>query len=139
MAIAAITSIILNQDWRREIYAKEGVPIEVAITDDNGENWQLASGFRGDDEIIPDHRCLLTSKIKNICFLATSKGRIYRSKDAAQTWQLIEDGIWFNTPYKFLYESFERIYAVNQNDAVYSDNFGNTWELMNMPRWNNLE
>lgn len=134
-AIIAVTAVRLSKDQLRTIYVKEGAPMEVAYLDDDNFVWVAIDDFLDKDDYVPAPNCLLGINEGRLLFLATAKGRIYRSTNGARNWNVIEDGVYFNTSYVLLTETLGRIIAVNQSGTIYSDNDGDSWTLMPKQEW----
>ncbi len=104
-AIIAGTAVRLSEDQLRTVCVKEGSPMEIAYNDDGGAIWVAVGDFPDKDDYVPNADCLLEINDGHLLFLATARGRIYRSTDSAKNWSAIEDGIFFNTPYLLLSET----------------------------------
>lgn len=133
--IIAVTAVRLAGKELRTVCVKEGMPIEVAYSDDGDATWNVVGEFLDKDDYVPTSNCLLEVNDGRLLFLATAKGRIYRSVDAAEHWVVIEDGVYFNTAYVLLTETLGRIIAINESGTIYSDDNGDTWSLMPRLEW----
>lgn len=132
-----IRAMIAVKNNHRNICIKDGEPMELAYSDDEGANWTVINCFNS-NESIGNKDCLLSINDGQILFLATSMGRIYRSTDHAKTWLVIEDRVFFNTPYIMITQSVERIYAANESGLIFSDDYGNTWDIAHLPEWKDV-
>lgn len=127
--IIAGAAVRLSEDQLRTVCIKEGSPMEIAYTDDNNATWVVKDDFLDKDDYVPTADCLLGMNDGHLLFLATAKGRIYRSMDGAKNWSVIEDGVFFDTPYLLLTKTLGRIIAANQSGTIYSDDNGDTWSF----------
>lgn len=130
--ISAINSILLEDMTRRDIAVKDAIPAELAYSDNGGKDWIFVRIF--EDEKIMNTQCFHYSHATKTLFLATTKGRIYRSEDYGETWELVENQVLFTSPFCFLSESsLGRVYAGNALGLAYSDDNGGTWSKMPTP------
>lgn len=127
----AIDSIIdiATQDVVREgvsKYIEENLPSKIPW-------WEMSDiKFTDGDEHIPSPKCMLFSYTDHqqlFGFVATSKGRIFRSDDSI-TWQVVENGTFFTTPFETICEGDSAIYAINQGGIIYSRDGGDTWNMV---------
>lgn len=133
--IIAVTAVRLVGKELRTVCVKEGSPIEIAYCDDGDATWNVVGEFLDKDDYVPTSNCLLGVNDGRLLFLATAKGRIYRSVDAAEHWVVIEDGVCFNTAYVLLTETLGRVIAINESGTIYSDDNGDTWNSMPELEW----
>lgn len=115
----------------RLILVKNGPPLEIAYSDDDGRSYSIVR-IGDEGEYIDNTDCLLIAQNLYL-FLATSKSRIFRSIDYGATWHVVEDGVVFATPFIRISESDGIIFAATEIGIIKSLSNGDYWEMVEMP------
>lgn len=120
----------------RLILIKSGHPIQIAYTDDWGAEYILVN-IGDKDEYLPSQSSIhfLTD---NCIFIGTSKGRIFRSQDVGETWQVVEDGNISNTACMFIESIDDKTVLSSFEIGIIARSFdkGETWEELAFVDWN---
>jgi len=131
----------------RKIFASGGAGLYISA--DGGQTWErrMAPGWA--DDVYPD-ALVLHPRQPDLMFVAAAEhnpatwrqsgsagGKIYRSRDAAQTWERVRGGLPEDTRHEYAALTLEdwggsfSLFAATTGGAVYaSDDGGECWELI---------
>ena len=104
--------------------------MEIAYSDDRGETWTVVPVGSIPGEYILGFNSLTEAFGK--LFLATSASKIYISEDAAASWMVCED-VFTSTPYQWIAQIGERLFAASEDVLIKSSDKGKTWNYVNLP------